>query len=289
MSKFPKADSDRLYRLYVGAGDENKTAYRIRDDKALVSTSVSETITLSAGAAGTTGTTKFTNAPIMNANGTEVGKKGDTSLSWTTGTVLTTEVAWNTADKSATEQLAILTTNGDYSIDYETGILLYKKKTTGTTDTATYTVKSVYSSQIETHYGTVGTASDVDGVVHGQLRYIGEAIATATSVQYSEASGSLLTTVNTYADLVSIDMRGYALLTLFLSAATNDLQYRIRAYVNASGTLYDELVVDEVQATTDAVSTFNATRAYSKVVIAIKPDTPDSHGTMSYEYTLRGE
>jgi len=29
----------------------------------------------------------------------------------------------------------------------------------------------------DTHFGTVGAASDVDGVIHGQLRYIGEALA----------------------------------------------------------------------------------------------------------------
>lgn len=36
----------------------------------------------------------------------------------------------------------------------------------------------------DTHYGTVGVAADVDGVVHGQLRYIGDAtFATQTAVE----------------------------------------------------------------------------------------------------------
>ena len=80
----------------------------------------------------------------------------------------------------------------------------------------------------DTHWGTVGTASDVDGTAHGQLRYIGNALASQSTIasntggakdvlnwavsttggQYAEGDGGFLATGvrnDTLASLVSVD------------------------------------------------------------------------------------
>ena len=80
----------------------------------------------------------------------------------------------------------------------------------------------------DTHWGTVGTASDVDGTAHGQLRYIGNALASqstiasntggakdalnwavsTTGAEYAEGDGGFLVTGvrnDTLASLVSVD------------------------------------------------------------------------------------
>jgi len=80
----------------------------------------------------------------------------------------------------------------------------------------------------DTHWGTVGTASDVDGTAHGQLRYIGNALASQSTIasntggakdalnwavsttggEYAEGDGGFLATGvrnDTLASLVSVD------------------------------------------------------------------------------------
>ena len=80
----------------------------------------------------------------------------------------------------------------------------------------------------DTHWGTVGTAADVDGTAHGQLQYIGNSLANLTTInsytnsmqqylafalsttgaQYSEGDGGFLATGvrnDTLASLVSVD------------------------------------------------------------------------------------
>lgn len=49
----------------------------------------------------------------------------------------------------------------------------------------------------DTHYGAVGAASDVDGVVHGQLRYIGEAVANIPVAGAALMAGSTPVTLAT--------------------------------------------------------------------------------------------
>src|SRR3990167_2779775 len=62
----------------------------------------------------------------------------ETSISWTTGTILTDEVVY---DEGVDEmEYFDSLTNGDYGVDYERGVIYYKKDTTGTSDTIAYTI-----------------------------------------------------------------------------------------------------------------------------------------------------
>ena len=104
-----------------------------------------ESVAFAAGAAGTTGTVAVVYSPICNATKALVGQLGDTSFAWVTGTVLTTEIAFNNSLTNA-EQYALMT-NGQWAINYSTGQIRYKKATSGTSDTCNYTVRvAAYTS-----------------------------------------------------------------------------------------------------------------------------------------------
>lgn len=60
----------------------------------------------------------------------------DTSFAWVTGTVLTNEIMYDPS-RSDLGQLSTMA-NGDFAIDYRRGLILYKKATTGTSDTCNY-------------------------------------------------------------------------------------------------------------------------------------------------------
>lgn len=107
-----------------------------------------ETVTFANGVAGTTQQLKLTYDGIMSATGDRIGQDGDTSIAWTTGTVLTTEVPWrykNTQGKdNDTDRLAILA-NGEYMVDYENGYILGKNASTtsSSTDTIAYDIRTL--------------------------------------------------------------------------------------------------------------------------------------------------
>jgi len=63
----------------------------------------------------------------------------ETSFAWVTGTVLTKEIEYKEGIPE-TQQLDGMS-SGNYAIDYLRGRLLYKKATTGTSDTCTYTTR----------------------------------------------------------------------------------------------------------------------------------------------------
>lgn len=66
--------------------------------------------------------------------------RNESSLAFTTGTVLTREVPWAfavTEEQSVMDLLASLS-NGDYAVDYARGKIYYKKATPATSDTVTY-------------------------------------------------------------------------------------------------------------------------------------------------------
>ena len=67
--------------------------------------------------------------------------RNQTSLSWTTGTVLTREVDLPDDIRDLGKFLDNLSL-GDYAVDYERGTIYYKKATTGTSDTAAYTINT---------------------------------------------------------------------------------------------------------------------------------------------------
>ena len=88
--------------------------------------STAESVSVTTGA----GTVKLRFAPILSSLGDRVGKKGDTSLSFS-GT-LTTEVEWNDGLRTTNTLSA-----GQFAVHYETGLVKYNSGST-TTITATY-------------------------------------------------------------------------------------------------------------------------------------------------------
>jgi len=109
----------------------------------IADTITGEAIALAAGAAGTTGITETTTAPIFDASGSMIGDHNNSSV--TLGgavTVLTTEVAYR-VDQTDVTQLAAMS-NGDYAIHYESGRIRYKKATTHTSAViASYNVRYI--------------------------------------------------------------------------------------------------------------------------------------------------
>ena len=124
-------------------GRANKDAANVNDVSAAstIKTITAESITLAAGAAGTTGVVSINYAPIYDSAGLYVGRIDHSSFSFTTGTILTTEVEWDN-QKDQTEFLASLN-NGEFAIDYITGALYYCKATSGTSDSINYKTRQM--------------------------------------------------------------------------------------------------------------------------------------------------
>ena len=73
-----------------------------------------------------------------------------TSLVWTTGTVLTNEVPWNfvaSEEKNVMDLFASMS-KGDYAVDYTNGKIYYKKATTGTSDIASYNINAEQDTEV---------------------------------------------------------------------------------------------------------------------------------------------
>lgn len=105
-----------------------------------------ESVSFTDGAAGTTQKLKLVYDKVMSEYGDRIGAYGDTSLSFTTGTVLTTEVAWKgkmvAGEDNDTHRLTTLS-NGEYMVDYENGYILGKSATvtSSSTDAVSYKVR----------------------------------------------------------------------------------------------------------------------------------------------------
>jgi hypothetical protein len=126
-----------------------------------IETVTGETLTLAAGAAGTTGKTSTTYGPIMDSLGRKLGyfntaTDSDTSVSITHLALAGDEVRF---DEYLTDtELYALLDNGDYTIDYTNAIIYYKK---GTADTAG-TINYKYTSQEIDLSGSTITIGAVD-------------------------------------------------------------------------------------------------------------------------------
>mgnify|MGYP001548464897 CR=1 FL=1 len=113
-------------------------------------------LTIDAGeAAGTVVVGKLANRNVKNALGDVTGTHLDTSVAFTTGTILTELVEFpakvaETWDRSEGETKAIAITNGftngQYCIDHRTGTVYGKKATTGVSDTVAYKIETNASS-----------------------------------------------------------------------------------------------------------------------------------------------
>jgi hypothetical protein len=85
--------------------------------------------------------------------------RNQTSISWTTGTVLTQEVALPDDIRKLSAFLDSLS-NGQYAVNYETATLYYKKATTGTSDTIAYTVLTGRTAVVSGGGSTSATKTD---------------------------------------------------------------------------------------------------------------------------------
>jgi hypothetical protein len=119
-------------------------------------------------AAGTVVYGRLTNGGILDSMKARIGFANDTSLSFGTGTILTTlvEIDWakleleNHQGLSRATRLANLAANwanGEYVIEHRTGIIVGKKATSGTSDTVSYSYRS---SLITSVGGSSGVADD---------------------------------------------------------------------------------------------------------------------------------
>lgn len=126
------------------------------------------TLTTDAGqAAGTVVIAKFAYSGILDSLGAMIGNETDTSVVFTTGTVLTAEVrcdysAVGAADNSTLKLIAADLTanmsNGQYCIDYRNGVLYGKKATTSTSDTVAYKVASTTTGGGSSIVGSIDIA-----------------------------------------------------------------------------------------------------------------------------------
>lgn len=94
---------------------------------------------------------------VLDSTKTRVGNYNNSSFSWGTGTVLTTQRVFNfhllengysDEQTRATLLASVASTfeNGEYAIDHRSGLVVGKKATTGTSDTANYSYRTSSSS-----------------------------------------------------------------------------------------------------------------------------------------------
>lgn len=129
-------------------------------------TITSESVAIAAGAAGTVKDFYIANRPILSSNADDVGGAGDSSLTFATG-VFDVEVAFGTADADLS--------NGEYYINYLTGKGRGKKKTTGTSESATYKVL-MQNVDIDASGVTLTNEADI-------VKVAGEATAAANTAR----------------------------------------------------------------------------------------------------------
>ena len=130
-----------------------------------------ESVSFSDGAAGTTQRIKLTYDGVMSQYGERIGVDGDSSFSFITGTVLTTEVPWrfkNTEGKdNETERLSTLS-NGEFMVDYENGYVLGKSATSTSTSTDTVNYKVRINAITSVGGGTATAANQTTQITAEQ-------------------------------------------------------------------------------------------------------------------------
>ncbi len=110
-------------------------------------------------------------APIYNASGTAVGTNQDTSFSFDATDTFDAEIAFDynkyyqyvggqTQVSMAAAMDDAFTTDGQYMVNYETGLVIGRKKDTDTTETVTYKTRAL---QIETTTGSTFDLTKIGG------------------------------------------------------------------------------------------------------------------------------
>jgi hypothetical protein len=168
--------------------------------------------TIDAGqAAGTVVVGKTLYRNIKNSVGDVVGCHNDTSLTFTTGTVLTTRRPFRQLDvevvernSGTAEEKAVAATSGfgqgEYCIDHRTGVIYGVKATAAVSDTVAYKIETATS-------GGAGPSADVNLVkVAGVATAAGAGVVTAGTLRTTLASDdpavALLTTIDADTDAI---------------------------------------------------------------------------------------
>lgn len=221
------------------------------DDSSRVTVVSGETITLivastnvnSAGeAAGTVVYARITNSKILDSSRESLGHSKDTSFLFVTATILVTEVQfpWGVWEKHQFSTRALkaaavgaLLANGEFCINYRTGLILGKKNTTGDSDTAGY----AYRAGIETIISGGGSAFVDDAAFT-------PGTTTVTNVGFlADETGT---------DSVDEGDAGAARMTLnrrqiMAGQTLDDAAFGVATeYANATGFLADETATDSV-------------------------------------------
>lgn len=95
------------------------------------------------------GTATFNFAPICDVSGVKLGNPDDTSLTWSGGTCLTTEVAYYPMTSMTEDEFLATLGKGEYAVDYALGKIYYRKANDDDSDNATYYTRQV-SLQVRT-------------------------------------------------------------------------------------------------------------------------------------------
>lgn len=151
MAKIPQSWEGRIKHSFIKndnyeeMADFGKNAQLVKDVNTSfeVKSISAESISISAGAAGTTGVCapKY-RGTILNAAGIMAGKVGDTSVT-INSTALTKEVAYN--DSLTTTAMFASMANGDFAINYYTGEIYYKKEDASVSFTMDYKIPLLVS------------------------------------------------------------------------------------------------------------------------------------------------
>jgi hypothetical protein len=212
-------------------------------------------LTADAGqAAGTVVIAKLAYTGILDALGGMIGNDKDTSLAWTTGTVLPAakrkpcpKQPIETPDNATLEQIAADITenfaNGEWCLDHRNGIIYGKKATTGTADTAAYKVMT----------STTGGGTTVTESVN-LAKYGGSAVSSTNPVYVKEVSAGT--------DVVVLNATGAAAISSTTAVAAEFKLMAITCHFSAAPTTSENFVI-KLDATAGA--------AYDTTLYSVNP------------------
>jgi len=257
------------------------------DQSSRVTAVISETVTLvvastnandAGSAAGTIVYGRLVNNGVLDSVGIHIGTKNDTSLSFTS-TAFTTEVvfpyeAWDHASETTrTQKLDTvvansLTTNGDYCVDYRTGLIVGKKASTETSLTSTaYKYRSTLATVLSGGGGSEYQLSSGYGSNdYGQGAFVARK---DTSGTIADADGDYtLLQVNSAGDLrITLDSENVAV----TEASAASILTATQAVQTAS-----ELIRDDADTLASAVKTDDAISAWGGKAMAVGGTVDDT-------------
>ena len=203
-STLNRSDMMKSSPALPNTSENYKVAQRVKEVSALKQLSVTETIPIAAGAAGTTGIVSLKYSCVYDNKYAYLATKTNTSLVLTS-TALTTEVEMDMSS-NMTDIIALLD-NGEYVVDYESGVIGYKKASVDITMVATYftRIKStdtemadlggVYITPVNAAFDTMLITYVPSGAATGEIATVVYMLNAATvstlTLSYNAVSGVL--------------------------------------------------------------------------------------------------